>query len=82
MAAPFNAEPARQARPPDSGAPFGADAYTPTEIAARVRDLGVTKARLPWATQAMLGVLAGAFVGFGALMFTLVASDPSLGFAL
>jgi formate transporter len=63
-------------------ATFGADAYAPTEIAARIRDLGVAKARLPWATQAMLGVLAGAFIGFGALMFTLVASDASLGFAV
>jgi formate transporter len=60
---------------------FGADAYAPQEIAARVRDVGVAKARLPWLTQALLGVLAGAFVGLGALMFTLVASDATLGFA-
>jgi formate/nitrite transporter len=60
---------------------YGADAYAPHEVAARVRDVGVAKARLPWAAQAMLGVLAGAFVGLGALMFTLVASDASLGFA-
>lgn len=73
---------AQRTRPLYRDATFGADAYAPTEIAARVRDLGVTKARLPWATQAMLGVLAGAFIGFGALMFTLVASDASLGFAV
>jgi formate transporter len=60
---------------------FGSDAYAPQDVAARVRDVGVAKARLPWATQALLGVLAGAFVGLGALMFTLVASDASLGFA-
>jgi formate transporter len=60
---------------------FGSDAYAPQEIAARVRDVGVAKARLPWLTQALLGVLAGAFVGLGGLMFTLVASDASLGFA-
>ena len=60
---------------------FGADAYAPQEIATRVLEVGVAKARLPWLTQAMLGVLAGAFIGFGALMFTLVASDASLGFA-
>lgn len=60
---------------------FGADAYAPKEIATRVLDVGVAKARLPWLTQAALGVLAGAFIGFGALMFTLVASDASLGFA-
>jgi formate transporter len=60
---------------------FGADAYAPKEIAERVRDVGAAKARLPWPTQALLGVLAGAFIGLGALMFTLVASDPTLGFA-
>lgn len=60
---------------------FGSDAYAPQEIAARVREVGVAKARLPLATLALLGVLAGVFVGLGALMFTLVASDATLGFA-
>jgi len=60
---------------------FGLDAFSPREIAARVADVGVAKARLPLLTQAMLGVLAGAFIGLGALMFTLVASDKTLGFA-
>lgn len=60
---------------------FGSDAYAPQEIAARVRDVGAAKARLPWLTQGLLGVLAGAFVGLGALMFTLVISDASLGFS-
>ncbi len=57
------------------------DAYAPAEIAARVNDFCVVKARLPWLTLALLGVLAGAFIGLGALMFSLVASDASLGFA-
>jgi formate/nitrite transporter len=60
---------------------FGHDAYAPREIAARVEAVGVAKARLPLATLALLGVLAGAFIGLGALMFTLVASDSTLGFA-
>lgn len=60
---------------------FGHDAYAPREIAARVEAVGVAKARLPLATLALLGVLAGAFIGLGAAMFTLVASDPTLGFA-
>ena len=47
------------------------------EIAARVDDVGVAKARLPLLTLALLGVLAGAFIGLGALMFTLVASDAA-----
>lgn len=60
---------------------FGADAYAPRQIADRVRDVGVAKARLPLTSLFLLGVLAGAFIGLGALMFTLVASDASLGFA-
>jgi formate transporter len=60
---------------------FGLDAYAPKEVATRVAEVGVVKARLPLLTLALLGVLAGAFVGLGALMFALVASDESLGFA-
>lgn len=60
---------------------FGSDAYAPREIAARVTEVGVVKARLPLLTQALLGVLAGAFIGLGGLMYTLVASDAGLGFA-
>jgi formate transporter len=60
---------------------FGSDAYAPKDIAARVCDIGIAKAHLPLLTLALLGVLAGAFIGLGSLMFTLVASDASLGFA-
>ncbi len=61
---------------------FGVDAYSPQEIAERVEAIGVAKARLPLLAMAMLGVLAGAFIGLGALYYTLVVSDASLGFAL
>ena len=57
------------------------DAIAPREIPARVREFCVVKARLPLLPLALLGVLAGAFVGLGAMMFTLVVSDASLGFA-
>lgn len=60
---------------------FGLDAYAPKEIAERIEKIGVTKARLPWLSQITLGLLAGGFIGLGALYFTLVTSDPSLGFA-
>lgn len=59
----------------------GMDAYSPRDIASRVNEFCVVKARLPLLPLALLGVLAGAFIGLGALMFTLVASDASLGFA-
>jgi len=60
---------------------FGFDAYAPKEIAERVETVGVVKARLPLIAQIALGVLAGGFIGLGALYFTLVTSDASLSFA-
>lgn len=60
---------------------FGFDAFSPGEIAARVETVGVAKARLPLIPMLMLSVLAGAFIGLGALYFVIVRSDPSLGFA-
>lgn len=60
---------------------FGFDAFSPTEIAARVETIGVAKARLSLFSMLMLSVLAGAFIGLGALYFVLVKSDPSFGFA-
>lgn len=60
---------------------FGFDAFAPKEIAERVETVGVAKTRLPFLSLMMLGVLAGAFIGLGALYFVLVKSDASLGFA-
>ena len=60
---------------------FGFDAFSPKEIAGRVNDFCVVKARMPLLTMWMLGMLAGAFIGLGSLYFTLVLSDASLGFA-
>ncbi|MBM3345435.1 MAG: formate/nitrite transporter family protein [Betaproteobacteria bacterium] len=60
---------------------YGFDAFSPKEIAARVESIGVAKARLPLLSMLMLSVLAGAFIGLGALYFVIVRADPSLGFA-
>ncbi|MBX3635258.1 MAG: formate/nitrite transporter family protein [Rubrivivax sp.] len=76
---PAAPEQAPDPQPPDHL--FGTDAYAPREIAARVQDVGVAKARLPLLTLALLGMLAGAFIGLGSLVFTLVAADATLGFA-
>ena len=59
----------------------GFDAYSPLEIARRVEAVGETKARMAAWPLALLGVLAGAFIGVGAMLFVLVKSDPTLGFA-
>ncbi len=61
---------------------YGFDSYAPKEIAARVEAIGVTKARLPLLSMATLGILAGGFIGLGALYFTVVTSDRQLGFAM
>lgn len=61
---------------------FGFDCYSPKEIAERVENVGVVKSKLPLLSVLALGVLAGSFIGLGALYFTLVASDPSLPFAI
>jgi formate/nitrite transporter len=62
---------------------FGSDAFSPKDVAERVRGVCVTKARLPFLTMWMLSMLAGAFIGFGALYATLVVSDAAtLGFAV
>lgn len=60
---------------------LGLDAYSPREVSEKIQSLGVAKARLGFLQTAMLAVLAGAFIGLGALFFTLVASDATLGFA-
>ena len=60
---------------------FGFDAYAPKEIAEKVETVGVAKAHLPLISQIALGVLAGGFIGLGALYFTLVTSDANLSFA-
>src|SRR5262249_46041328 len=58
----------------------GFDAYSPKEIAGRVEAFSIVKAQLPLLSLWMLGMLAGAFIGLGALAYTLVASDVGLGF--
>lgn len=61
---------------------FGSDAYTRQQMAERVQAVGMCKAQLPLLTRWLLGVLAGAFIGLGALMATLVVSNATLSFAV
>jgi formate/nitrite transporter len=60
---------------------YGTDAYSPKDVADRIESVGVVKANLPLIPMAALGVLAGGFIGLGAMFYTLVVSDASLGFA-
>lgn len=60
---------------------YGSDAYSPSEISQRIESVGVAKARMATLPLLMLGVLAGAYIALGSMLFVLVKSDPSLGFA-
>jgi formate transporter len=60
---------------------FGFDCYSPREIAERVESVGAVKAKLPLLSMAALGMLAGGFIGLGGMYYTVVVSDPRLGFA-
>jgi formate/nitrite transporter len=71
------AEPVPAPQPPI----FNLQAYSPAEIKEAVEKVGVKKAKLPFMASFMLAVVAGGGIGFGALYYTIVASDPTLGFA-
>lgn len=62
--------------PPDPGL---YDAYAPPEIARRIEQAGVDKAALPLVPLFTLAVLAGAFIAFGAMLFTLAMTDHGMG---
>src|SRR5215475_7355379 len=68
--------------PPASQMPiFNLGAYSPAEIEEAVEKVGVKKANLPFLTSFMLAIVAGGGIGFGALYYTIVASDPTFSFA-
>ena len=58
------------------------DAYAPAKIAHLVEQIGVRKANLTLTKTIVLGLLAGAFIAFGAMLYTLVITDSTLGFGL
>lgn len=58
------------------------DAYSPTRIAQLVEELGVTKINRPILKTLVLAVLAGMFISFGAMFYTIVITDSNLGYGL
>ena len=52
------------------------------EIAAQIERAGIGKTRLPALSLVALAILAGAFIAFGAMLYTLVMTGSSLGFGL
>ena len=55
------------------------DAYTPAQIAMRVREAGETKATMPVLTMFALAILAGAFIALGSLFFTITMTSGTTG---
>ncbi len=60
--------------------PTGIDAYAPAEMAERVAAAGIGKVRQPALTTIMLAILAGAFISFGAMFYTVAITESGLGF--
>lgn len=59
----------------------GFDPYSPAEIAQRIEDVGVTKARMAPPRLFVLGVVAGGFIGLASMFYTIVTADGTLGFS-
>jgi formate/nitrite transporter len=56
------------------------DAYSPAERAHRVESAGVGKAKLEFLPLLTLAVLAGVFIAFGGMFYTLVVTGAEFGF--
>jgi formate transporter len=54
-----------------------ADAFTPAQVAQKVKTLGVSKAETPLLPLLVLSLMAGAFISFGAMYYTVVMTHPS-----
>lgn len=58
------------------------EAFPPREIARKAEQVGVAKANTDGLTLLVLAILAGAFIALAALLFTVVVTDPKLGFGV
>jgi formate/nitrite transporter len=65
---------------PSAVSPSPQDAYPPAQVALLVEQVGAKKATLPAVSTLALGVLAGAFIAFGAMFSTLALTGSPLGF--
>ncbi|MBN2320939.1 MAG: formate/nitrite transporter family protein [Acidobacteria bacterium] len=62
--------------------PFQTDAYLPREMAQRVNEVGVTKAKMEFWSMLYLAILAGSFIGLGAHFATLASANNGMPFSL
>jgi len=54
-----------------------ADAFTPAEVALKVKTLGVSKAKMAFLPLLVLSMMAGAFISFGAMYYTVAMTHPA-----
>jgi len=58
------------------------DAHPPAAVAQKAETVGVTKGKLNTLSTVLLGIMAGVFIGLGAMFCTVVTTDAGLGFGL
>ena len=58
---------------------FEFDAYKPAQIAARIQDAGIVKIKQDVLTTLILAVLAGAYISFGVLFYTIATTGSEFG---
>jgi len=61
---------------------FDIDAYSPAQMALRVEKAGITKGNLDTLSTFVLAMLAGAFIAFGAVLYTFVIHDATMSAGL
>ncbi len=67
-------------RPAKPAEPHALDVVPPARIALLVEEVGIKKASMGFLQLFTLGVLAGAFIAFGGMFYTLVITGSELGF--
>jgi formate transporter len=58
------------------------DPLLPAEMALKAEMLGVSKVKMPVSKTVVLAMLAGAFIGFGAILYTTVTAGSAMSFGI
>jgi hypothetical protein len=78
--ATLNISPVPAAPAPAAPAAAAPEIVAPAALYARVADAGAAKAGMPWQKVAVMGVLAGVYIGFGGLLSLVVGGNsPGAG---
>jgi len=64
------------------GKPATSDCHPPAMVAEKAEAAGETKGKLNTLSTILLGILAGVFIGLGAMLCTVVTTNTGLGFGL